>query len=207
MALDDAYISVDELKDYAQVRDAVDDASLEQVTRAASHGIEDFCGRQFNDAGSATARVYNVSDPWYLRVHDFSTLAGLVVKTDTGNNGTYATTVTTAVTAYPLNGVRNGQTGWPYYELTMSRTQFPWPTWVSHPAGPLVQVTARWGWASVPPEVKQATLIKASRVFGRRYSTNGVVGAGDFVFRVSREADPDVVEMLSGLRLDFAAVA
>jgi hypothetical protein len=207
MALGDAYITVDELKDYAQIRDAIDDAALEQVTRAASASVENFCHRQFNDAGVATARVYDVTDPWYLRVDDFSTLTGLVVKTDTGNNGGYATTVTTSVVAHPLNGVRDGVPGWPFYELVMSQLKFPWPTWIVNPAGPLVQVTAQWGWAAVPPEVKQATLIKAARVFGRRYSTNGVIGAGDFVFRVSRESDPDVVDLLTPLKNPTVAIA
>lgn len=207
MALGDPFVTTDELKDYAQIRDAVDDATLEQITRAASSAVRLFCGRDFNDAGTPSARAYDVTDPWYLRVDDFSTTAGLVVKTDTGNNGGYATTVTTSVAAYPLNGVRNGVPGWPYNELQMARTATPWPTWMSNPFGPLVQVTARWGWAAIPAEVKQATLIKASRVFARRYSINGVIGTGDFVFRVSNQDDPDVISLLSPLRRDVAVIA
>jgi hypothetical protein len=207
MALGDAYITVDETREYAQIRDGADDVAIAQVNRAVSRGVDDFCQRQFNDAGVVSARVFDVYDPWYLRVDDFSTLTGLIVKTDSSNNGGYASTVTTSVVAYPLNGVRNGVPGWPYNELVMAQTAFPWPTWIPNPVGPLVQVTARWGWPAVPPEVKQAALIKAARVFGRRYSTNGIVGTGDFVFRVTREADPDVVDLLSPLRRDVAAIA
>jgi hypothetical protein len=206
MALGDPYCTVEELKDYAQVTDSVDDTVLTQITQAVSNSINDFCHRQFNDAGAATPRAYDVYDPWYLRVDDFSTLTGLVVKTDTGNNGGYATTVSSYV-ARPLNGVVDGVPGNPFNELYMARTAPPWPTWMPNPYGPLVQVTARWGWASVPPEVKQACLIKCAKVFKRRYSIDGVVGTGDFAFRVSRFEDPDVAELLEPLRPDASVIA
>jgi hypothetical protein len=206
MALGDPYCNSEELKDYAQITDSVDDTILTQITVAVSNSINDFCRRQFNDAGSATPRTFDVYDPWYLRVDDFSTVTGLVVKTDTGNNGGYATTVT-AFTPYPLGGISNGVTGQPYNELVMARTAPPWPTWMPNPYGPLVQVTARWGWTAVPPEVKQACLIKCSKVFKRRYSIDGVVGVGDFAFRVSRFEDPDVAELLMPLRPDAAVIA
>lgn len=201
MALGDPYVTTDDALKYAQVNDSIDDALMEQITRGVSRGIEAYCRRQFNDAGSATAREFDVFDRWRLDVDDFSTLTGLVVKTDTGNNGGFATTIdaTTNLTAYPLNGTKNGVPGFPFEYLMMSNTQPSWPVWISNPNGPLVQVTAQWGWAKVPPEVMQACLIKCARILGRRYATGGAVGAGDFVFAVTGD-DRDVVDLLRPLR-------
>lgn len=201
MAIGDPYVTFTELKDYAQINDGVDDAVLEQVTRAASRGIERWCRRQFNDAGSATPRVFTVTDRSRLQVDDFSTLTGLVVATDTTNNGSFATTVAnSSFLAWPANGVLDGVPGYPFTRLDMFTSS--WPVY-----GTAVQVTARWGWDEVPPEVVQATLIKATRVFRRRYAPDGLIGQGDFVFRVNQQSDPDVVDLLAPLRRIVFGVA
>ena len=208
MALTDPYVSLPELKEYTSIPDNVDDAVLEQVTRAVTRQASRYARRNFNDAGTVSARVYNVYDPWYLRVDDFSTVTGLIVKTDLGNNGTYSTTIANAnVTPYPLNGIRDGVPGFPFNELRMSRTQPMWPVWMPNPVGPLVQVTAQWGWAAVPPEVKQACLIQCANVFGRRYSPGGLAGQGDFVFRVSTlPLDPTASALLDPFRNDQVVI-
>jgi hypothetical protein len=201
VAIGDPYVTFAELKDYAQISDGVDDAVLEQVAGAASRGIERWCRRQFNDAGTVSPRVFRVTDRTRLQVDDFSTLTGLVVATDTTNNGSYATTVAnSSFLAWPPSGVLDGVSGYPFSRLDM-RTSW-WPVF-----GTAVQVTARWGWAAVPPEVVQATLIKATRVFRRRYAPDGLIGAGDFVFRVNQQMDPDVVDLLAPLRRVVFGVA
>jgi hypothetical protein len=209
MALGDPYATPDDVVAYCGIADTFDDVTIEQVTRAVTGQINAFTHRQFNDAGTATARVFDVHDPWYLRVDDFSTTTGLVVKTDTGNNGGYGSTLTPGTyTPYPLNGVIDGEPGYPFHALVLSKVQLPWPTWIPNPAGPLVQVTAQWGWAAVPAEVRQAALIQCAKVFGRKFSANGVVGQGDFLFRVSTlPIDPDAAALLAPLRVDAVAIA
>jgi len=59
-----------------------------------------------------------------------------------------------------------------------------------------VEVTAKWGWPAVPDTVKQAALMLASRLYGRKASPMGVIGVGDFgPVRISR-SDPDIAFLL-----------
>ncbi len=193
MALGDPYITTAELKMYAKITDSDDDTSIANVVVAISRNIERFTGRQYNDAGSATARTYAATNSHHVEVDDFSTVNGLVVETDTGLDGAYATAIaSTSYTLFPLNGVVEGQTGWPYRKITLHTAG----TFTVSEGRPLVQVTARWGWSAVPADIKQAALIQGARIFGRRESVHGVLGAGDFVVRVSNRLDPDVEEML-----------
>jgi len=68
-----------------------------------------------------------------------------------------------------------------------------------------VQVTAKWGWASLPEPVEQACLMLSSRLYNRKASPMGVIGVGDFgPVRISR-SDPDIAAML--LRYALPAVA
>lgn len=185
MALGDPYISVAELAEHVNIGDATDDAYMTSLVSAVSRGIEAHCGRQFNDAGSTSTRKYRPSSAYRVRVDDFHTTAGLIVVTDG--------TPTTGYELEPLNGLRNG-VPWPYDAIVLDR-----------PVGGLVEVTARWGWPSVPLDVRQATLIQAARIFGRRYSVNGLIGQGDFVFRVSIKPDADVMALLAPYALPRVA--
>ena len=203
MALGDAYVSTAELKAHANVQDADDDAALARVTVAVSRSIERYCGRQFNDAGTVSARVYHPATSGdYVAVDDFSTTTGLVVKSDTASDGTYATTLSASnYSAWPFNGVVDGQTGHPYREIRVHTGQG-----LRQNNRPSVQVTAQWGWTAVPADVKEAALIQAARVFGRKYSHNGVIGFGDFVVRVSNRLDPNVEQMLAPYRVQALVV-
>lgn len=192
MALNDQYCTPDELKAHANIYDAADDTTIGVALTAVSRLIEQHCHRQFNDAGSATARVYRPSSAACVDVDDFHTTSGLIVKTDSSTAATWPTTVT-GYDVLPLNGVVDGQSGWPYQTLALYSGTFPIAT------RPSVQVTARWGWAAVPSQVKQACLIQTTRVFGRKFSHNGVIGTQDFVFRVPTRLDPDVRELLAPL--------
>jgi hypothetical protein len=64
-----------------------------------------------------------------------------------------------------------------------------------------VQVTAAWGWPSVPDEIGEAALLQAARLFARRTSPEGVSGNAEWgIARVSR-LDPDVRELIKDFRL------
>src|SRR5437879_3426515 len=92
MALGDPYASLTQLKSYLKITDTADDSELDAALSSASKGIEDFCHRQFNDAGVATARVYHPEDHHWVEVDDFSTTTGLVVKTSAGSTGIFEST-------------------------------------------------------------------------------------------------------------------
>jgi hypothetical protein len=61
-----------------------------------------------------------------------------------------------------------------------------------------VTITAKWGWPTVPPAVKEATLLQASRLFARRTSPYGVAGSTEFGtgLRLLSRLDPDVAVSL-----------
>lgn len=176
MALGDSYATLSELKAYLRITDTNDDNELTDALASASRGIESVAHRQFNDAGSATARVYYPDHARLAEVDDFHTITGLVVKTDEGDDGTYETTWAAAdYQLQPLNGMVSGQTGWPWWEVwAVSSRRFP----SCSDRAPL-QVTARWGWATVPAPVKQACLIVAAETFKLQDAPFGVAGFGD----------------------------
>lgn len=171
----DPYATADELKDRLEVTDTTYDDQIDEVLGTASREIDTWTGRQFGDAGTTSARVYEPTSCGRLLVDDFHTSTGLAVAT--GTDGTYTTSWSaTDWQLYPLNGIVDGMPGWPYRELVaVGGRTFP----VGY-GRPTVQVTARWGWAEVPYAVKQATLILAAELLKLKDAPFGVAGFGDF---------------------------
>ena len=65
----------------------------------------------------------------------------------------------------------------------------------------LVQLTAIYGWPSVPEPITLAVIIQASRLFKRYDSPLGVAGFGDLgAIRVTRALDPDVAQLVEPYR-------
>lgn len=177
MALGDPYATLPELKERLDIGDTTDDTRLTASLASASREIEAWCGRQFNNAGTASPRVYRVGRGDLLTVDDFSTTSGLVVAADDNDDGAFETTwASSDYQLEPLNGVVSGVAGWPYYRIRAvgSRT---FPTGHLRSA---VQVTAQWGWATVPAPVKEACMMIASETFKAGDAPFGVAGFGEF---------------------------
>jgi hypothetical protein len=182
----DPYATLSELKDRLRITDETNDAQLTAALRTASRGIESACGRQFNDGGTTT-RLFYVRSAYVADVHDFHTTAGLVIKTDAGGDGTFETTLTSSqYELHPLDGIVDQVTGWPYWRIRTVRTTFPTCTERAS-----LQVTAHWGWASVPSPVKEATLILAEDVFKLRDTPFGTGGYGEYG-RIRARENPNV---------------
>lgn len=181
MALGDSYLTKLELKNRLGIEDDNDDVRLSAAVLAASRGIDKCCNRQFNDAGTATARVFQPSAADRAVIDDFSTTAGLVIQTDLSLDGTFSQTwASSDYELRPLNGIVDGETGWPYWRIRATGTQwFPiargWPA----PTATL-KVTARWGWAAVPDSIKEAAAIIAEEIFKLRDAPFGVAGFADY---------------------------
>lgn len=201
MALGDPYVTAEELKTDFNIADFDDETVIEAAVNAASSWVNAHCGRQFNAAASATARVFYPRNRTFVEVDDISTTSGLVIKTDPNDDGTFETTWTSSdYQLEPLNGVHNGETGWPYREIRAVASEW-------FPIGndrASVEVTATWGWAAVPSPVKRATAIMAAKIYKRRDSAEGVLaGFGDFgPVRVGSRIDPDVEALLHDYVLD-----
>lgn len=196
-----AIIEASDLRAHLDIPDTKDDTSLTLAASAACRAVQTYCGRSFEitASGSESARVFYPKSHTLTVTDDFSSTTNLVVKIDSGDDGTYETTLTldTDYFVEPLNGLEDGLTV-PYRRLVA--TSWLFPVWcVRRPA---VQVTARWGWSAVPDDVKLAALIKGARLFKRRQSPEGVLGGfADFgAVRVSNREDPDVMSLLNDYR-------
>jgi hypothetical protein len=168
MPIGDPYVTLTELKSYLDLPDTVDDTEVTSAMESVSTEIEDICHRQFNRAETASTRTYDVAT-YLVDVDDFYTTTGLVIAVDG---------VTWPASDYvlrPRNGVVNGRPGWPFWTVELASRR--WPACSS---GSVLSVTACWGWASVPPPIKEACKIVASDTFGLRGTKFGVAGWGAY---------------------------
>lgn len=195
MALGDPYVTATELKTYLGISDSVDDTAIANACSAASRAIEKYCERQFNKTTTAAARVFAPVTCHLAHVDDFHTIIDLVIKTDAADDGTFETTwATTDYLLEPLNGVVDGESGWPFYTARTRRSGAQY-----FPLGASLQVTAQWGWTAVPAAVKQAAYVMASETFKLASAPFGVAGFGEFgPIRVRQ--NPMVAEMLDPYR-------
>lgn len=174
MALGDPYATLDDLKTYLSMQeDDRFDTSLTQALESVSEEIEQYCNRQFNKVTVASARIFEVDNFRHVIVDDFWTTTDLAIEYDAGHTGSYVTLSATDYELYPLNGVVDGQPGWPYNKIA------PVPTGsaFSPLRGGRLRVTAQWGWTAVPAPVKQACLIMAGATFQIKDAPFGVAGS------------------------------
>jgi len=192
MAITNGYCTLSELKSAARIADNVDDALLERAVEAASRRIDGECSRRFYVDGAVSARTYAANRNAFLFVDDISTTTGLVVKVDDQMSGSFSTTLTVGVDyqTEPSNAVTQGE---PITLLRALDVVFP----VAENGRTLIEVTAKWGWPSVPHAIREATVLLASRQFKRLDSPLGVAGFGDLGAIVVRRIDPDVAAMVA----------
>jgi hypothetical protein len=196
-----AYSTLAALKSYLGISVATYDAQLTSALNAASRSIDNYCGRRFWIDASVVTRTFPGGGATLLDLPDgIGSTTGLVIKTDTAADGTFATTW--AATDYQLLPVNAPYAfpeaePWTQIQATGSLT-FPSGTSARPNA---VQITAKWGWPAVPDPVIQACFIKSSRLFHRKDSPQGIAGFGEFgPVRLSRTEDADVEALLNPYR-------
>jgi hypothetical protein len=202
MAIVNGYANRNQIKAALRIgtADTIDDELIDNCAGAASRLIDGYCNRKFWSVGSATSRIYTAEDDYYCSIDDIAGTA-LTLKTSSLADGVFD--VTWTVTDYqlePLNGNLDGLT-WSYDKIrAVGDYLFPNVN-ANYGSQALVQVTATFGWPSVPEPVTQATIIQASRLFKRYDSPLGVAGFGDMgAIRVSRALDPDVAQLVEPYR-------
>jgi hypothetical protein len=156
-----------ELKNYMGLTPDTFDQHLEDVVGSITGDIIRWCHRDFNDAGTVSTRVYEpLLHPDYgpmVITDDFSTTVGLVVE----SAGT--TLDISKLTLKPLNGVVQGMTGWPFWQIIGGLSTS------AH-----VSVTAQWGWSAIPKPVRQAAFILGSDTFQLKDQRLGIAGSDQF---------------------------
>ena len=202
MAITNGYTTLNEFKAYlfpSANYGSAEDAQMEGAIEAASRIIDNFTNRRFFLDASVSERVYYSDTPIRCTVDDFSTTTGLIIKVDTGDNGTFDQTwASTEYILEPLNATVGGVTGQPYNTIIATIPKL-FPVTGRRPR---IEVTAKWGWAAIPHSIEQACLIQASRLYRRAQTPEGfAAGEGFGAIRVSTLIDPDVKMLISPFRL------
>ena len=202
MTINNGYATRNQVKAALRIgtADTIDDDLIDNCVGAASRLIDGYCNRRFWQTGTAEARVYQAEDSFYCSIDDIAGTA-LTLKTSTQADGTFDLQWSRSdYQLEPLNGNLDGLT-WSYDKIrAVGDYLFPTVN-ANYGEQALVQVTAVFGWPSVPEPVTQATIIQASRIFKRYDSPLGVAGFGDLgAIRVSRFLDPDMAQLVEPYR-------
>ena len=202
MTITNGYATKNQIKAALRIgtADVVDDDLIDNCAGAASRLIDGYCNRKFWAVGSATSRVYQAENEFYCNIDDISGTAITLKTSSFPGNGFDITWTVTDYQLEPLNGNLDGLT-WSYDKIrAVGDYLFPTVN-ANYGEQALVQVTANFGWPSIPEPVTQATIIQASRLFKRYDSPLGVAGFGDMgAIRVSRALDPDVAQLVEPYR-------
>jgi hypothetical protein len=169
------------------------DGDIRLALNAASRAVDEICSRRFYaDADATQVRYYTPHRTDQLYIDDLITLTTL--KTDEGRDGTYENTwATTDYWLGPLNAAADGK---PYTNVTVNPDGdfLLWPGYTKS-----VQVTGKFGWASVPAAVSDATSILAGRFLKRTreapFGAAETIALGGAAIRLTGK-DPDVAALL-----------
>lgn len=181
------YMTLEELKATRELTGKVfADMDMARELETASRAVDELCDRRFYIDTVDVTRYYTARSPGLVFIDDLSTPAATPVTVDG-----QAWTLNTDYVFEPLNGAADGK---PYTHIgATGGRSFPLDK-------RKVAVTGRWGWATVPPQVKTATGLLATILLLRvREAPMGVVFGGleqSAATRLGRN-DPQVMMLLS----------
>jgi len=207
MAITNGYATLAEIKGYMSISDNTDNDLLENLVESASRSIDRIANRRFYLDATASARLYRAYSNIFVYVDDIGTTSNLVVAVDENGNGTYSKTLTLN-TDYILDPLTSQSLNRPFTQLTMVSNTETWPIFpglTSNGLRPGVQVTARWGWPSVPDDLNMACLILTADLYKRKDAPGGILGLGDLgVVRMS-PIGRDVTAMVRAYKKEVIA--
>ena len=201
MAIVNGYATLAEVKAAARITDDIDDGLLETAIESSSRDIDAYTERVFfNTGATAVTRIYIPENIFLLETDDIISVTS--IKSDTtGEGGFDQTWATTDYQLEPLNGIVGG-IATPFTRVR-AVGDYLWPIYEPRDinAGQAsVQIVARFGFASIPSAVKQATILSSLRAYKRYESPTGVLGFSDMgVVRIGR-LDPDVARLIDPYR-------
>jgi hypothetical protein len=208
MTLTNCYVTLDAVKDELGRSDVANDARIEAAINSASRQIDDFTGRRFWQDTNVTAREFYADDYSELisnveQPFDISTTTGLILKIDSGDTGTFQTTLTinTHFILTPSNAADDSE---PFTGIRLVDSLYSFP--MSSSGRPGVQITAKFGWAAIPDPVVQACLIQSVLLYKATDAAMGGLSFGDGAFlRVRGGLNPIAQSLVD--RYAFARVA
>ena len=165
MAITNGYATLTEVKLFLGITDSVDDTLLEGMVEAASRSIDRMANRRFYLDTNASARLYRANDALQLFVDDIGSATGLAVAVDSDGNGSYDTALTLN-TDYILDPITAPSLNRPWNVVTIVSASAAFPAPLNYRPG--VQVTAKWGWPSIPDDINQACMILTADLYKRK---------------------------------------
>lgn len=157
------YATASEYRNAVDMTTTSQDSEIDNVLTAISRGIDNELGRFFGRDDSATTRVYLPGENAVVRDHltvlhvdDISTGDDFEIKLDEDDDGSFSDETKLAADdteLLPFNADKDPEPR-PFTMIRMT----PWGDTGSFALGQRVQVTARFGWPSVPQPIKEATI-------------------------------------------------
>jgi hypothetical protein len=207
MAIINGYATLTQIKNYMSISDNTDNDLLEDLIESASRSIDRIANRRFYLDATASARLYRAYSDIFVYVDDIGTTSSLSVALDINGNGTYTKTLTLNQD-YILDPLTASSLGRPFTQLTMVSNTETWPIFpglTQNGLRPGVQVTAKWGWPSVPDDINMACLILTADLYKRKDAPGGILGLGDLgVVRMS-PIGRDVTAMVRAYKKEVIA--
>lgn len=159
------YLTVAELKAYVTSETTSDATIYEEAINTAEEIIDNACGRKFIVAAGSSARAYMPSCGAVLFIDDCTAITSVVANGATLTSGT-------DYQAEPLNNLSYGGETVPFFALRRLGYYYrKWDNYYGVPNSATITVTATWGWAAIPAEVKESCKIIAGDVIRQRETT------------------------------------
>lgn len=198
-----SYVTVEQLKaSLTLTGQTFADADIQTAISAAARTIDAQTGRRFYpDADAQQTRMFWPLNPGFCLIDDLSTFTSLNYQGDTWTLGSdfYLEPMNAAADGRPYTGIRT--IARPFIYTLAERA----PGWAGFDGR--ITVVGKWGWATTPPEIVEATSILASRLLRRaREAPFAVVGAGieGEAIRLAK-MDPDVAMLIAPYELSVIA--
>jgi hypothetical protein len=172
------------------------DADATSALESASRTIDELCSpkpyggirrRFYADADALQVRYYTPLSRRSIVIDDLITITSL--KTDPSGQGAFDVTWTlnTDFNLTPLNAAADGR---PFERIVVHPRGYYWFP-IEYPRS--VQVTGKFGWATTPQAIIEATGLLAARILKRkREAPLGIVGSHDGIAMQIARTDPDI---------------
>lgn len=202
MAISNGYATLAEVKTFLSITDSVDDTLLEGMVEAASRSIDRMANRRFYLDTTATARLYRANDALQLFIDDVGSATGLIVALDATGLGNYTNTLTLN-TDYILDPITAPSLNRPWNVVTIVSASSAFEAPINYRPG--VQVTAKWGWPSIPDDINQACMILTADLYKRKDAPGGIIGLGDLGAIRMSPVGRDITQMVRAYRREVLA--
>jgi len=188
------YCALEDVKSELDItQDTYDDIIMLDI-EAVKEFIDLYCNRSFDS--TAETRYYDGAGST-LYIDDLASISGVSdgIFLDEDGDRTYEITLTaTDYIMYPLNST-------PKTKIVIDTVNGSYGAFAPG-VRKGVKITATWGYATVPADVKKAAVIQSCRWHKRRESSyQDVVGTPELgTINVYKSLDPDVKQILRGYR-------